>query len=145
MIKILAIAFPILLFLFKYLLPILAEDAMSERDLNTEKIKQEILQFPLDLMFIAISYVIPKIIEILRLPVVAKCTVQQVAQKSNSQEVIIYFVICLIMLFLLPFFVFLVKLCIKWHSQERMRKRNILVLFLYIIPIICIVISMFIF
>lgn len=137
MIKILAGIFPGLLFLFKYLLPALAEAVIPDKEFNMEQIKLELLQFPLDMMFVAISYVIPKIIEILNTAGVAKGEI--------LQEVIIYFAICIIMLFLLPFLVFLSKLCVKWHYQGKNRDRNILGVILYIISIGCIAISMFIY
>lgn len=137
MIKILAGIFPVLLFLSKYLLPALAEAVIPEKEFNMEQIKLELLQFPLDMMFVAISYVIPKIIEILN--------PTGIAEGEILQEVIIYFVICIIMLFLLPFLVFLSKLSVKWHYQQKYRERNILAGSLYIISIGCIAISMFIY
>lgn len=145
MIKMLAGIFPVLLFLFKYLLPALAEAIIPDKEFNMEQIKLELLQFPVDIMFVAISYVIPKVIEILNTAGKAKAALLVTVQGKILQEVIIYFVMCIIMLFLLPFLVFLSKLCVKWYYQEKKRKRNILVLILYIISFGCVAISLFIY
>lgn len=63
-IKILALIFPILLFVFKSILPSIAEAVYKNKTRETEQAKIELLHFPVDLLFVAISYNIPKIIEV---------------------------------------------------------------------------------
>jgi len=135
LVKILTIAFPVLLFLFKYILPIIAEAAYSDKSINISKVIEELLEFPLDMMFIAISYIVPKIIEALSLD----------AQAQNGQSVLHYLTISLVMLLLLPFLVFCAKLAVKWHYQKRNCLRNILCIILYGISIICIAVSLFLY
>ena len=133
-INILAIVFPVLLFVFKYILPFLAQAAMSEQEINFTEIIEEILQFPLDLMFIAISYNIPKVINALTLE-------EELEQKS---ALIRYCTISLFMLLVLPFFVFLAKLAIKMHYKRNMCGRNIIEVCLYVISVACIILSLFV-
>ena len=62
--KILAIIFPVILFIFKYLLPGVAKSIFGTKNCKG-KIRVELIHFPIDLLFVAISYTIPKIIDII--------------------------------------------------------------------------------
>ncbi|MBD5160900.1 MAG: hypothetical protein HDT14_02560 [Oscillibacter sp.] len=141
--KVLVIIFPILLFAFKYVLPIIAEAAYSKEKPNYIKLLEELFEFPLDIIFIAISYIIPKIIEILNLLAAKTLENQDISQ--YVVEVMFYFGISIFMLFLLPFLVFLVKLAINYHHQNDQKARNILVGILYVISIACIAFSLFLY
>ena len=57
-IKLLALACPVVLFVFKYLLPSFAEEAFSNKRRARGQAIIEFIHFPVDLLFVAISYTI---------------------------------------------------------------------------------------
>ena len=56
---------PILLFLFKYVLPALFEAALTNKKKEQKRIFKELINYPNELLMIAIGYTIPKTIEYL--------------------------------------------------------------------------------
>lgn len=145
-VKILALVFPILLFLFKYILPSLAETVYKNTKREKEQAKVELLHFPVDLLFVAISYTIPKIIE----------NVSDLSEFSTINEtnigmykefiasIIIYCSSTVFLLLIIPFYVFLTKLAEKYYFCDNKKVTWIIEILLYIIAIFLIWISLFI-
>lgn len=122
-IKILALICPIVLFVFKYILPSLAEEAFSNKKRGRGQAKIEIIHFPVDLLFVAISYTIPKIIEVANL-----CTeLEDQGENLTTQykkiigEIVAYSAESIIILMLVPFFVFVTKFAENNYYQKRKR------------------------
>lgn len=122
-IKILALICPIVLFVFKYILPSLAEEAFSNKKRGRGQAKIEIIHFPVDLLFVAISYTIPKIIEVANL-----CTeLEDQGENLTTQykkiigEIVVYSAESIIILMLVPFFVFVTKFAENNYYQKRKR------------------------
>ena len=139
MIELFAIAFPMLLFLFKYILPIIAEACFSNQEISITKLCEEFIQFPIDMMFIAISYIIPKIIQVISLASEVE------SSDFPVQSLLLYCGIGFIMLLLLPFLVFVSKLAVKRHYQKKKLSCNVIAIILYIVSILCIICSLFLF
>lgn len=140
-IKILAVFFPVLLFLFKYILPWLAETVDKVPSGKRTKIKVELIQFPVDLMFVAIGYTIPQIIEI----IFDLSIINEIASDYN-QLIIELFRNCIFTfsaLLVIPFFVFGSKMAMNsFFSKDKAKMISILA-FLYLIAVISIWFSIF--
>lgn len=110
-VKILALFFPILLYVFKYILPSWAEGAYTNRKREKEQAKIELLHFPVDLLFVAVGYTIPKIIEVTsQLALMEKITEDLVEEYRRLVTYVgIYCAESFAILMLVPFFVFATK------------------------------------
>lgn len=109
-VKILALFFPILLYVFKYILPSWAEGVYTNRKREKEQAKIELLHFPVDLLFVAVGYTIPKIIEVTsQLALMEKITEDLDEYRRLVTCVGIYCAESFAILMLVPFFVFAAK------------------------------------
>lgn len=61
------IIFPVVLFLFRYILPAEFEKALTKKTKEKKQILIELIHFPIELLIVAIGYTIPKTIEYLML------------------------------------------------------------------------------
>lgn len=144
-VKILAIIFPVILFIFKYILPSMAEAIYNNTTREKKQIKIELIYFPIDLLFVAISYTIPKIVEttaeLTKLIAIDKDTI--IIYKQLLINIIIYCTETIIMVMFLPFVVFFVKMIIK-NFYKKKKRWVVQILVLYLITIASIFVSLFI-
>lgn len=149
MIKILALVFPALLFIFKYILPSLAEAALTNTDFLKKQAKVELIHFPVDLLFVAISYTIPQIIEIryriLAIEETKAIDTEQylIAYNQLSSSFNRYFILSIFILFLIPFYVFITKLTEKYYFGKKMEKMYLTIIPSYILVFFLIWLSLF--
>lgn len=138
--KVLALAFPILLFIFKYILPSIAEAVYKKTEREKEQVKIELIHFPVDLLFIAISYTIPKIIELTsRLSLLVKLQPMDIdTYKELLSKCFINFSLSMFILLLIPFCVFVTKLVEKYYYSESNKWYKILFLVYFVaISLVC--------
>lgn len=147
------IALPILLFLFKNFFPLVCERVFSDHDLRGvwAKTLEELLQFPVDLLFIAISYTAPKIIDTIyalsALKTDNSISSEELAELNYrySQNLINYNVRCFVMLIMLPIFVLFTKYAIKLGDEQKRIRQAFVTFFLYLISIGAVVYSLFLY
>jgi len=147
------IVLPILLFLLKNFFPLVCERVFSDHNLRGvwEKTIEELLQFPVDLLFIAISYTAPKIIDTIYALSNLKSDSSISSEKlielnyQYSQNLINYNVRCFVMLIMLPVFVLLTKLAIKLGDEQKQKQQIIVTLALYLISLGAVVYSLFLY
>lgn len=147
------IALPVLLFVFKNFFPLVCERVFSDRSLRGvwAKTLEELLQFPVDLLFIAISYTAPKIIDtIYALSVLKTDNTIEMDELINlnyqySQNLMNYYVRCFVMLIMLPIFVLFTKYAIKLGDERKRGRQIFLTLFLYAISIGAVIYSLFLY
>lgn len=123
LIKVLALVFPIILFVFKYILPSIAEAAYKNTKREKKQMKIELIHFPVDLLFVAISYTIPRIIEV--------SSELSLMGKENNIDLnyyqdcwmafILYFSLSILLLLLVPFYVFGTKVAEKYYFSKNFR------------------------
>lgn len=144
-IKILAVIFPVLLFLFKYILPWLAEAANDVPSGKRTQIKVELIQFPVDLMFVAIGYTIPQIIEIILDLSIINITNDSGASDYNKLILALSknCVFTVAALLVIPFFVFGSKVALNDFFSKKFIKMTIVLLLLYLLAAISIWFSIF--
>ena len=122
-VKVLALFFPILLFVFKYILPSLAEEIYTDKKREKEQAKIEALHFPVDLLFVAVGYIIPEIIEV---------TTQLAAMENITQDLVVEYerlIVCIgvycaevfVILMLVPFMVFGTKFAENNYYKKKYR------------------------
>lgn len=87
--KICALVMPLILFMSKYLLPYLSSKAHNSKCKN---IRVEIIHFPVDMLFIAIAYITPKI-------------AQDISAVQLTPSSFKAFVLFGLMLYLIPYYV----------------------------------------
>jgi len=123
MIKILALVFPILLFLFKYILPSWAEQVYTNKTREKKQAKIEAIHFPVDLLFVAIGYTVPKIIEVTNQLASMKCITPDLMNeyKELIKCVGIYCGESVAILMLVPFVVFATKFAENNYYGSRKR------------------------
>lgn len=148
-VKILALIFPALLFVFKYVLPSLAEAALTDKDFQKKKVKIELIHFPVDLLFVAISYTVPQIIEIKS----KLAAIEETKNDNLEQYLIIHsqlnanlnrnLILSFAMLLLVSFCVFVTKLAEKHYYAKNIKKMRAIVIPLYIIVFVLIWVSLF--
>lgn len=145
------IILPILLFVFKDFFPEFCEHVFSKHSLCGlwAKMVDKILQFPVDLLFIAISYTVPKVIEITaKLSTISIENMDDAKELINlySREIRNYYIRCGIMFIILPFLVIFTKYAILLGDDESKRKQQIaLTVVHYIISIVAVVYSLFLY
>lgn len=122
-IEILALVFPVLLFLFKYVMPAWAEEVYTNKKREREQVKIEAIHFPVDLLFVAVSYTIPKIIEVTsQLAVMDKLTEDMMSEYQRLiQCILVYGAESFLCLLLVPFFVFLTKSAENNYFKKKRR------------------------
>lgn len=143
-IKILALFFPLLLFVFKYILPSWAESAYTNRKREKEQLKIEALHFPVDLLFVAVGYTIPKLIEVTSQMTSIENFTEEIMDEYQKfiTDVLIYSAESFLVLMLVPFIVFVTKFA--ENNYFRKKKRWIAqTLFCYVVAIGLIWISIF--
>ncbi len=130
-IKILAVFFPVLLFLFKYVLPWLAETVNQVPSGKKTKIKVELIQFPVDLMFVAIGYTIPQIIEIIFDLVI----INEIGNDYNQLilDLLRNCIFTFSALLVIPFFVFGSKMAVNSFFSKDTAKMIAILAFLYLL------------
>lgn len=145
LIKILAVFFPILLFLFKYILPWIAETAHGVPSGKKTQLVVELIQFPVDLLFVAIGYVIPQIVDVIF--DLSHIDIAKEQNLANYQNLIFTLgrncVYTVILLLLVPFFVFISKISLKKYFGDKKPQAFFITLALYIIAGTAIWLSVF--
>lgn len=135
LIKILAVFFPILLFLFKYILPWTSEIAHDIPSGQKTQILVELIQFPVDLLFVAIGYMIPQIIEVIF--DLSHIDVAQEKDLTNYHSLVYALgrncVYTFILLLIVPFLVFISKIALKKFFSDDKPQTFFIVIFLYMI------------
>lgn len=135
LIKIMAVFFPILLFLFKYILPLTSEIAYDVPSGQKTQIEVELIQFPVDLLFVAIGYMIPQIIEVI--VDLSHVDITQEQDLTNYHTLIYALgrncVYTFILLLIIPFLVFMSKIALKKFFSVHKYQTFFIVLILYII------------
>lgn len=147
------IVLPILLFIFKNFFPLVCERVFSDHDLRgvLEKTLEEFLQFPVDLLFIAISYTAPKTIDTIyalsSLKTDSFISSDELIKLNYqySQNLINYNVRCFVMLIMLPVFVLFTKYAIKLGDEQKRGRQIFLTLVLYSISIGAVIYSLFLY
>lgn len=143
--KILALIFPILLFIFKYILPSIAETVFTNKSKEKEQIKIELLHFSVDLLFVAIGYNVPKIIEITSnlyaLTVVSDKNIK--IYQELMMNAIKYSATTFFILFIIPFYVLGSKLAEKWYFEDKKTQMLFVEIILYMSAFFLIWISLF--
>ena len=148
------IILPILLFAFKNFLPIICERVFSDHTLNGvwSKTAEELLQFPVDLLFIAIGYTVPKICDTIYAISSLKTndSIEEAIEivelnTQYCQDLINYNMRCFIMLILLPIFVLFTKYAIKLGDEKKLLKQILLTTILYAFSIGAIIYSLFLY
>ena len=147
------IVLPILLFLLKNFFPLVCERVFSDHDLRGVWVKtlEELIQFPVDLLFIAISYTAPKVIDTIyvlsNLKTDSSISSEKLAELNYqySQNLINYNIRCFVMLIMLPVFVLLTKLAIKLGDEQKKKQQFYVALVLYSISIGFVVYSLFLY
>lgn len=155
MIKSLMIAAPILLFLFKYILPSLAEKAYNNDSQEKEQIKIELLHFPVDLLFVSTSYAIPKIVEVVS---ALKSYAAKIKTAGTNAAIINqyqaglslaisklnrYFAISILSIILISFFVLITKVAEREYFSGNKRGYLIRTIILYIISAVMVIVSIY--
>lgn len=122
-IKLLALACPVVLFVFKYLLPSFAEEAFSNKKRARGQAKIEFIHFPVDLLFVAISYTIPKIIEVANQFSGIESNTGNLTEEYNEiiNRIVIYSAESIGIIMLVPFFVFVTKFAENNYFQKKKR------------------------
>ena len=122
-IKVLALFFPVLLFVFKYILPSWAEGVYTNKKREKEQVKIEVLHFPVDLLFVAVGYTIPKIIEVTSQLATIDNLTQDLMDKYKSliESVGGYCAESFFILMLVPFIVFATKFAETNYYRKRKR------------------------
>ncbi len=144
-IKIITIALPILLFVFKYILPMLAKCIFGKSPkLDLQEIIIELINFPADLLFVAISYAFPNIIEVLgEMKSYNPINEQNINVLNDLLHRLIYNGVCVFILFLLlPFCVFATRYIDKQYFKGNKVRSVIFTILMYIFSIVCIIISL---
>ena len=103
---IIAIAFPVMLFLLKHVLPPFAVTAIKRIEFDSSKIWEEAIRFPPDMMFIAASCGVTKILEVVK-------------QSEEIGGITKYIGISILAVFITPFAVFLSEMCINIKSEGK--------------------------
>ena len=144
---------PVLLFIFKYVFPMVCERVFSDRSCSGmgAKVIEELIQFPVDLLFISISYTAPKIIDTIYKLSSLKTDSTNLSNQlvalnlQYTQNLINYCIRCFVMLILLPAFVILTKYAIKLGDEKKSVCQIIFTLFLYTVSILSVVYSLFLY
>ena len=145
------IILPVLLFIFKDFFPVFCERVFLKHSLSGlwAKMVDKLLQFPVDLLFIAISYTVPKVIEItskLSLISIENMIDAQKLINNYSIEIKNYYIRCGIMFVILPFLVIFTKYAVLLGDDENKRKQQVLLTFFhYIISIAAVIYSLFLY
>lgn len=144
-VKILALIFPILLFLFKYILPSIAESVYKNTTREKEQAKVELLHFSVDLLFVAISYTIPKIIEVVsNLSSFATINEDNIkAYQKLISSIVMYCSTTVFLLLIIPFYVFGTKIAEKRYFSNKKKTMFYIEIPLYIGAIFLIWVSLF--
>ncbi len=156
--NLLLILFPILLFLLKNFFPLFCTKVFSEKNLKGIKTKiiEEFLQFPVDILFIAISYTIPRAIDVLneltnlKLQLkldISEETIRQIIEQIElcNKCLFNYFIRDTIMLVLLPIITVSTKYSIKLGDENKRFNQIILTISLYAISIGAVIYSLFLY
>lgn len=123
LVKVLALVFPTVLFVFKYILPSIAEAAYKNTKREKKQMKIELIHFPVDLLFVAISYTIPQIIEVTsELSLMGKAdNIDLNYYQDCWAAFILYFSLSILILLLVPFYVFGSKIAEKYYFSKNFR------------------------
>ena len=145
-IKVILLGAPLLLFMFKNILPLLFKAAYSNITISDKHIGDEFIKLSVDYLFAAISYILPKFVEALC------CAInftQKIEQKNGSPIVNDYtdqlkeqFAIMgklagigVVLMLILPFIVSLNDVAIKYGDSGETRKKGIIIVAVYIVCI----------
>ena len=101
--KICALVMPLILFMSKYMLPCLSSKANKAK---SKDIWIEIIHFPVDMLFIAIAYITPKM-------------AQNISQLQLTPSSLRAFVLLALMLYLIPYYVFATDALETAYKEKR--------------------------
>ena len=143
-IKIILFTAPLLVFLFKNILPIMSKMAFSTGTLSIRQISDEFIKLSIDYLFAAISYLLPKCVESYYLiqnistklgtatdPIIIDKYV--VKQSNEMAKMGRLFLISFVLSILSPFFVMGNEMAIKFGDSGDKIKKRIIILFIYAI------------
>lgn len=144
-VKLLALAFPVLLFIFKYILPSIAEAAFKNTKREKEQVKIELIHFPVDLLFVAISYTVPQLVEVITelLAIWELKDLDINLCKELISNFVRYFSLSIFVLLLIPFYVFGTKVAEKWYFSKNIKGMYGILIPSYILGLLLIWLSIF--
>lgn len=136
-IKLLGIIFPIILFMFRYVLPARFEKAFSKKKREEKQIIVELIHFPNELLMVSVGYTIPKTIEYIQL---------WASSSVHGNEIVINLlyniVFSILIIICLPFLISQTKLIENYYFSNQRLKVKIESLVIYVLCIIAIIISL---
>ncbi|MDR0914217.1 MAG: hypothetical protein LBM65_03530 [Oscillospiraceae bacterium] len=133
LISLLGLILPILLFFVKYFLPARYKCAVTKKKFETKEILTEFIQFPSELLMVAIGYTIPK-------------TLMLLSEKPFANESINIIILNLLFTFAVLIVIFFIvpelKITVNvWFAGEQRRARR-RIIFTYFVSTISIIISL---
>ena len=135
-IKLLGVIFPIILFIFRYLLPARFEKALTNKKKEKKQIIIELIHFPNELLMVSVGYTIPKTIEYLQL----------LADNPPDQDFVLSLmyniIFSLVVIGLLPFLIAQTKVIENYYFSNRHKRVWIQSVSIYILCILAIILSL---
>lgn len=129
----LGLILPILLFLVKYLLPARYKCAVTKKKFETKEILTEFINFPNELLMVAIGYTVPKILLLLS---------EQPITNQSKDIILLNLIFTLTLLIIIPFSVAETKITSNlWFAGEK-KKAIFRISISYVFSIISIIISL---
>lgn len=146
------IILPILLFVFKDFFPELCELIFKYKSLKGlgANMHDKILLFPVDLLFIAISYTTPKVVEVIAELSLISTKFTDDAQKFNHlnqyyPKLLNYYLRCGIMFVILPFMVIFTKYAVLISDNNKKFGSVMYTIIHYVISITAVIYSLFLY
>ena len=127
---------PVLLFLFKYILPA-RFNVVTRKKFEIKQILSEFIHFPSELLMVAIGYTIPKAIEYL---IIVQSDKEQA--QTLSIGILINFVFALVVFLVIPFMVAETKIIENEWFAGKKRKAKWKIFITYVIAIVAITVSL---
>ena len=136
LIKLLGIVFPIVLFLFRYILPARFEKALSKKKKEEKQIIIELIHFPNELLMVSVGYTIPKTIEYLQL------LANNTAEQNFVINLLFNIVFSIIVVGCLPFLIAQTKVIENYYFSHQYKKVWIQSVTIYILCVVAIILSL---
>ncbi len=136
LVKLLGIIFPIVLFLFRYILPARFEKALSKKKKEEKQIIIELIHFPNELLMVSVGYTIPKTIEYLQL------LTTNTTEQNFVVNLLFNILFSIIVIGCLPFLIAQTKVIENYYFANQYKKVWIQSVMIYILCIIAIILSL---
>ena len=136
LIELLGIVFPIVLFLFRYILPARFEKALTKKKKEEKQIIIELIHFPSEMLMVAVGYTIPKTIEYLQ------TLSTNTPQNDIHISLLLNILFSLVLIGVLPFLIAQTKVIENYYYADQRKKVWIQSVIIYILCIISIIISL---